>query len=41
MSHADPEIKRVSKSDPDKVVEQIRVAAVTKSPSDQVEDLLR
>ena len=41
MSHADPEIRRVSKPDPDKVVEQIRVAAVTKSPSDQVEDLLR
>ena len=54
-SHADPEIRRVSKpgpepiypayvvGDPDKVVEEIWVAAVTKpkSPPDQVEDLLR
>ena len=54
-SHADPEIRWVSKpgpepifpayvvGDPDKVVEEIQVAAVTKpkSPSDQVEDLLR
>ena len=53
-SHADPEIRRVSKpgpepiypayvvSDSDKVVEEIRVSAVTKpkSPPDQVEDLL-
>ena len=52
-SHADPEIRRVSKPGPepiypayvvgdsDKVVEEIRVAAVTKpkSPPDQVEDL--
>ena len=49
-SHADPEIRRVSKpgqepiylayvvGDPDKVVEEIRVAVVTKpkSPPDQV-----
>ena len=54
-SHADPEIRRVSKPGPepiypayvvgdsDNVVEEIRVAAVTKpkSPPDQVEDLLR
>ena len=54
-SHADPEIRRLSKpgpepiypayvvGNPDKVVEEIRVAAVTKpkSPLDQVEDLLR
>ena len=54
-SHADPEIRRVSKPDPepiyptyvvgdsDNVVEEIRVAAVTKPKStpDQVEDLLR
>ena len=54
-SHADPEIRRASKPGPepiypahavgdsDKVVEEIRVAAVTKpkSPPDQVEDLLR
>ena len=54
-SHADTEIRRVSKPGPeaiypayvvgdsDKVVEEIRVAAVTKpkSPPDQVEDLLR
>ena len=52
-SHADPEIRRVRKPGPepiypayvvgdsDKVVEEIRVAAVTKpkSPPDQVEDL--
>ena len=54
-SHADPEIRRVSKPGPepiylayvvgdsDNVIEEIRVAAVTKpkSPPDQVEDLLR
>ena len=54
-SHADPEIRRVSKPGPepiypayvvgdsDNVVEEIRVAAVTKPEStpDQVEDLLR
>ena len=54
-SHADPEIRQASKrdsepiypayalGDSDKVVEEIRVAAVTKpkSPPDQVEDLLR
>ena len=54
-SHANPEIRRVSKpgpepvylayvvGDPDNVIEEIRVAAVTKpkSPPDQVEDLLR
>ena len=54
-SHADPEIRRVSESGPDpifpayvigdsdKVVEEIRVAAVTKpkSTSDQMEELLR
>ena len=54
-SHADPEIRRASKPGPepiypayavgdsDKVVEEIRVAAVTKSksPADPVEDLLR
>ena len=54
-SHADPEIRQVSKpgpepiypayvvGDPYKVVEEIRVAAVTKpkSPTDKVEDLLR
>ena len=54
-SHADPEIRRASKPGPepiypeyevgdsDKVVEEIQVAAVTKSksPPDQVEDLLR
>ena len=54
-SHADPEIRRVSKPGPepiypayvvgdsDNVVEEIRVAAVTKPKStlDQVEDLLR
>ena len=54
-SHADPEMRRVSKPGPepiypayvvgdsDKVVEEIRVAAVTKlkSTPDQVEDLLR
>ena len=54
-SHADPEIRRVSKPGPepiypayvvgdsDKVVEEIRVAAVTKPKStpDQVEDLFR
>ena len=53
--HADPEIRRVSKPGPDpihpayvigdsdKVVEEIRVAAVTKpkSTSDQMEELLR
>ena len=53
--HADPEIRRVSKpgleriypayvvGDSDQVVEEIRVAVVTKpkSPPDQVEDLLR
>ena len=54
-SHADPEIRRVSKpapeliypaymiADSDKVMEEIRVAAVTKPKStpDQVEDLFR
>ena len=54
-SHANPDIRRVSKPDPepiypayavgdsDKVVEEIRVAAVTKPKStpDQVEDLFR
>ena len=54
-SHADPEIRRISKPSPDpiypayvvgdsdKVVEKIRVAAVTKPKStpDQVEDLLK
>ena len=54
-SHADPEIRRVSKPGPepiypayvvgdsDNIIEEIRVAAVTKpkSPPDQVEDLLR
>ena len=54
-SHADPEIRRVSKpgpetiypayvvGDPDNIVEEIWVAAVTKPKStpDQVEDLLR
>ena len=54
-SHADPEVRRVSKPGPDpiypayvigdsdKVVEEIRVAAVTKpkSTSDQMEELLR
>ena len=50
-SHADPEIRRVSKPGPEPIYpayvvgdsEEIRVAAVTKpkSPPDQVEDLLR